>query len=93
MQDWVFIIPEKVYEHKSCKNALNYEKVKYLLWEAVRKLMGYDSNVDVRKLRGNCEGQLRIKAGKCRIIFTVDWDTKTVEVICIGHRKNVYKDC
>lgn len=55
--------------------------------------MGFHSNIDLKKLKGRCEGFLRLKYKDCRIIFFVDWDTKTVEVKRVGHRKNVYRDC
>ncbi len=42
-----------------------------------------------KKLRGY--PLYRIRVGDYRIIYSVDEDSKTVYIIRIGHRENVYK--
>ncbi len=42
-----------------------------------------------RKLRGRVE--YRLRAGNCRILYIVNDTTRTVEVMAVGHRKDVYR--
>jgi len=42
-----------------------------------------------KKLRG--VNEYRIRVGDYRILFTLDDATRTVEVVAVGHRRNVYR--
>ena len=42
-----------------------------------------------RKLRGL--EQYRLRVGSYRILYTVDDDNRLVEIIAVGHRKDVYR--
>ena len=42
-----------------------------------------------RKLRGM--EQFRLRVGSYRILYTVDDDNRLVEIIAVGHRKDVYR--
>ncbi|MCD4699495.1 MAG: type II toxin-antitoxin system RelE/ParE family toxin [Phycisphaerae bacterium] len=42
-----------------------------------------------RKLRGRVE--YRLRAGNYRILYVVNDTTRTVEVMAVGHRKDVYR--
>ena len=42
-----------------------------------------------RKLRGM--EQFRLRVGTYRILYTVDDDNRLIEIIAIGHRKDVYR--
>jgi mRNA interferase RelE/StbE len=42
------------------------------------------------KLAG-AEGRYRIRQGQFRIVYGVDDDTRTVEVVKVGHRGEVYR--
>lgn len=42
-----------------------------------------------RKLRGM--EQFRLRVGTYRILYTVDDDDRLVEIIAVGHRKDVYR--
>lgn len=43
-----------------------------------------------RKLRGT--EHYRLPVGSYRILFTVDDSNKVVEVVSVGHRRDVYRD-
>ena len=42
-----------------------------------------------RKLRGL--EQFRLRVGSYRILYTVDDDNRLVEIIAVGHRRDVYR--
>jgi len=43
----------------------------------------------IEKLRGHCGYKFRV--GDLRLIIDIDITKKKLFVICIGHRKNIYK--
>jgi mRNA interferase RelE/StbE len=42
-------------------------------------------------MRGDWEGFYRLRVGKMRVIFIVDFDSSELEVYTIGARGDVYK--
>ena len=36
-------------------------------------------------------GGYKLRVGDYRVIIDVDWDTKTIFVLLVGHRKKIYK--
>jgi mRNA interferase RelE/StbE len=49
------------------------------------------TELDIKKMKGDWEGFYRLRIGKNRIIFSVDVDTKNIEIYAIGARGDVYK--
>ncbi|MEH2180819.1 type II toxin-antitoxin system RelE family toxin [Nostoc sp.] len=49
------------------------------------------TELDIRKIKGDWEEFYRLRIGKNRIIFTVDIDSKDIEIYAIGARGDVYK--
>ncbi len=47
--------------------------------------------LDIRRLRGEWEGFLRLRVGDIRVIFRLDFDTKTVYIYHIHRRRSAYK--
>ncbi len=47
-------------------------------------------NYDIKKLKG-FEDAFRIRIGDIRIVYTVDWSSKTITVHFIGPRGRAYK--
>jgi len=62
-----------------------------LLKKAIRKLEGQQVFVDIKKLSGNWTGYMRLRSGKKRIIFSVDFLAKKIFVEVFDFRGNVYK--
>jgi mRNA interferase RelE/StbE len=60
----------------------------------VKALKGLESNprpFGCKKLAGS-KNAYRIRAGIYRIVYTIEDDVLTVEIIKIGHRSRVYKN-
>jgi len=49
------------------------------------------TELDIKKLKGDWDGFFRLRVGKIRIIFTVDFDADEVLVYEVDFRGNVYK--
>lgn len=47
--------------------------------------------LDIKNMRGNWEGFYRLRIGKFRIVFRVDFDSDEIEIYTIGARGDVYK--
>jgi mRNA-degrading endonuclease RelE of RelBE toxin-antitoxin system len=57
----------------------------------IKRTKDKDVNVDVKKLKGSWAGYYRIRKGKIRIIFDVDYKNKAVFIEKIDYRGDVYK--
>jgi len=75
------------------KQAFIFLKDNELLEEVKHKILDFihGKRVDVKKLKGNWEGFLRLRIGKIRVIFKLDADRKIVEIYKAGFRGKVYK--
>ncbi len=75
------------------KNSTGKDEVNELIIKAVKKLSGHDGNVDLKQLKGEWKGYLRIRKNNLRIIFKVIEDENLViaTVINIDFRGSVYK--
>jgi len=75
------------------KNTRGKDEINELIIKAIKKLSGYDENIDLKKLKGNLKGYLRIRKDKLRIIFKVieDENLIIVTVVNIDFRGSVYK--
>ncbi len=62
-----------------------------LLKKFILKMDGKDININVEKMKGQWKGYYRIRAGNLRAIVRADFPSKTIEVIRIGPRGDVYK--
>ena len=49
------------------------------------------TELDIKKMRGDWEGFYRLRVGKMRVIFIVDFDSSQLEVYTIGARGDIYK--
>ncbi|NJL38525.1 MAG: type II toxin-antitoxin system RelE/ParE family toxin [Leptolyngbyaceae cyanobacterium RM2_2_4] len=49
------------------------------------------SDLDIKKLRGEWEGFYRLRVGKVRVIFTVNFNSADIEVYTVGSRGDIYK--
>ncbi|PIG94542.1 type II toxin-antitoxin system RelE/ParE family toxin [Gloeocapsopsis sp. IPPAS B-1203] len=49
------------------------------------------TELDIKKMKGDWEGFYRLRIGKNRIIFTVDIESKDIEIYAIGARGDIYK--
>ncbi len=49
------------------------------------------TELDIKKLKGEWQGFYRLRIGKIRVIFSVDFDTLDIEIYNIGSRSDIYK--
>jgi len=58
---------------------------------ALNRLRGKSEPVDIKKLRGQWEGYYRIKLSRQRIIFTIQFASRTVYIERIASRDIFYR--
>jgi mRNA interferase RelE/StbE len=49
------------------------------------------TQLDIKKMKGDWKGFYRLRVGKNRVIFTVDFNSKDITVHTIGARGDIYK--
>ena len=49
------------------------------------------TELDIKKMKGDWKGYYRLRIGKNRVIFTVDFDSKDIVIYAIGARGDIYK--
>ncbi|MET1159510.1 MAG: type II toxin-antitoxin system RelE/ParE family toxin [Thermoprotei archaeon] len=72
------------------KRSLVEERLSELLEALERGILPY-RRLDIRKLRGEWKGFLRMRVGDIRIIFKIDFDAKIIYVYHIHYRGKAYK--
>jgi mRNA interferase RelE/StbE len=77
---------EKFIERENIRGEAREELSKF-----IKRTKDKDINVDVKKLKGLWAGYYRIRKGKIRIIFDVDYKNKAVFIEKIDYRGDVYK--
>lgn len=61
------------------------------LSRAARKLSGENIAIDIKRLSGKWKGFYRIRKGKIRIIFSINFHARDVFVDTIDYRGSAYK--
>ena len=49
------------------------------------------TELDIKKMKGGWQGYYRLRVGKNRVIFTVDFDSWDLIIYAIGARGDIYK--
>lgn len=75
--------------YKELKDINNKDAVNIL--NAVSRL-NEDPRKEGKHLEGKFKGKFRIRVGDFRIIYWIKDEEKTVYVISVGHRNNIYRD-
>jgi mRNA interferase RelE/StbE len=75
------------------KKTLDKNEVNELIIKVIKKLSGYDENIDFRQLKGEWKGYFRIRKNDLRIIIKVieDENLIVITVVNIDFRGNIYK--
>lgn len=77
------------------KNKIRDADIISYLGKAVQKLQGQKTNVDLRRMKGQWEDFFRLRIGKIRIIFKIDFENKSIgsisEEMFINKRHGVRK--
>ena len=66
------------------------EKLRELVDALERGVLPY-RRLDIRRLKGEWEGFLCLRVGDIRIIFRVDFESKTIYIYHIHYRGSAYK--
>ena len=77
-------------ELSSDKRSLVEGRLRELLEALERGVLPY-RRLDIRKLRGEWRGFLRMRVGDIRIIFKIDFNTKIIYIYHIHYRGKAYK--
>ena len=77
--------------NKFAKQHELFSSVREEIHKFLLKMIGVTINLDVKRLKGNWEGFLRIRKGRLRIILTVDEQNKIIYIDKIDFRGSVYK--
>jgi len=68
------------------------ESVDNIILKAIKKVIYFkNSNVNIRKMKGNWKKFYRIRKGNLRIIIKFESEDRTVLIYRIGNRGNVYR--
>jgi mRNA-degrading endonuclease RelE of RelBE toxin-antitoxin system len=57
----------------------------------LRKMRGESISIDVKKLKGEWKGYFRIRKGRLRVIFSVDFNDRVLYVERVDFRGKAYK--
>jgi mRNA interferase RelE/StbE len=72
-------------------------KLSYRISERIAEQIGVlgnnpdDPSLDVKKLTNDPEAELRLRVGNYRVKFNRDNEIRIVEIVRVGHRKEIYK--
>ncbi len=72
--------------HTPGGSILGYQNQRELIERFLKKMRGESISVDVKKLKGKWKGYLRIKKGKLRVIFTVNFEDRVLYVERVDFR-------
>jgi mRNA interferase RelE/StbE len=73
------------------KNNIHDADIILYLRKAIHRLQGKEEKVDIKKMRGEWKDYFRLRVGKIRIIFKIDFEHRKIFVDRIDFRGDVYK--
>ena len=77
---------EKFLKRENIRSEAVAEITKFL-----KRMKGEPLSMDVKKLKGDWQGFYRIRKGKLRIIFELNFEEHLIYVARVDHRGGVYK--
>ena len=73
------------------ENKLSEEELDGDLVKVIQKFKGGNINVNVKKMKGEQEGFYRLRVGKRRVIFSINFDKENIYIDRIDFRGSIYK--
>ena len=70
--------------------AVGQKKDRQRIVEAIGSLSGDPRPAGSEKLAG-IEGRYRVRRGNFRVVYAVDDTARTVEIVKVGHRREIYR--
>jgi len=58
--------------------------------EGIEQLRNFPAIGDIKHLKNHPVADYRLRIGNYRVLFDVDWESKKIHILKIGHRKEVY---
>ncbi len=58
--------------------------------KAIEDLKNFPNISQIKQLNAHPIADYRLRVGNYRILFDVEWETNTIYILKIGHRKNIY---
>lgn len=73
------------------KRLISFKQIRILIEKSIKRINNYDTNIDIKALKGNLKGFYRIRRGDLRIIFKYyKGEIHIVNIEKIDFRGNVY---
>lgn len=88
--EWVVLFSDRA-ESSLDKNHLDRDEMIAVVGSALKKFRGEISSLDIKKLKGVWSGFYRVRKGKLRLIFTVNFEKYLVYVDVIDWRGRAYR--
>ena len=92
--EWQVKIHRRAYQFlenlSTDKRRLVEAKIEELVRALERGVLPY-RRLDIHRLRGEWEGFLRLRVSDIRVVFRIDFESKTVYIYHIHYRESVYK--
>lgn len=58
--------------------------------QGIEELKNFPNLSQIKHLSNHSIAEYRLRIGNYRVLFDVDWKTKEIYILKIGHRKDVY---
>jgi mRNA interferase RelE/StbE len=88
--DWKIFLSsqaDKFLERRHLSDEFAIEPIR----RAIRKLRGETVTINLKRLTGKWTGYYRVRVGKIRVIFSVDFEERTVFIEVVDNRGSVYQ--
>ena len=90
MNDWEILFSKGSLKFLR-KNHIGEDIITGVIKLAIRKFSGENINVDLKKLGPPYDGHFRIRVGRLRVTFAINFDNRIVEVAEINWRGSAYR--
>jgi len=58
--------------------------------QAILELKDFPNISQIKRLKNHPLADFRLRVGNYRVLFDVDWKKKQIQVLKVGHRREVY---
>ncbi len=83
--------------HKRAKQEIQdlEDRMRERMWNTLRRLKdaverGAVAELDIKKLKGKWGGFYRLRAGRYRLIFKMNWERQEIWIYAVVKRENAY---
>ncbi len=82
---------EIVYAKSVEKDVRKIARTKLLkIKQAIEELKNFPDLLHIKSLTNHPIAEYRLRIGNYRVLFDVDWESKQIHILKIGHRKDIY---